>query len=100
DEGGRYRLTGKQLADRIDPIPQVIRGLEVGAVSERVVTDLGVHYFRLEEKVEGKKLTFKEAQMKIRSRIVRERRRQQEARFEKELRESADISIFIPGVTY
>ena len=73
-----------------------VRGLEPGEVSGRVQSEQGSwHFFYLEKRVPGKMLTFEEAQIEIRKRIVKERELQQERRFEKELREKAYIRTFL-----
>jgi parvulin-like peptidyl-prolyl isomerase len=94
-DGGLYARTDRLLSDFIEPIPGVVRGLEPGEVSERVRSDRGWHFFYLEKRVPGKMLTFEEAQIEIRKRIVEERKLQQERRFEKELREKAYIRTFL-----
>lgn len=94
-EGGLYALTDLELDSYHPPLPEVVRGLEPGQVSERVVSATAVHVIRLESREAGKVLGFDEAQEKIRERIILERRLLQQQNFEKSLRQKAHIEEFL-----
>ncbi|MEM7260858.1 MAG: peptidylprolyl isomerase [Planctomycetota bacterium] len=84
-----WEVTDGELDQMLDPIPRVVRELEVGAVSPPLEFPTAVRYIRLEEKKPGRALAFdtQEAQEMIANRINNERRRKQAARFIEELRE-------------
>ena len=50
--------------------------------------------------IHGQSYGAPEVQAQIRARISWQRRREQQARFERDLRVNADIRIFLPGVAY
>ncbi|MFN0060094.1 MAG: SurA N-terminal domain-containing protein [Planctomycetota bacterium] len=89
------KIGDKSLDDFLSPIPEVIRGLEVGQVSARVEFPVNVYYYKLEARVPGQKIQFEQAQERIRSEISRARRSHQFERFYKQLLEQADVRVFL-----
>ncbi|MGE3164893.1 MAG: peptidyl-prolyl cis-trans isomerase [Planctomycetota bacterium] len=90
-DGGLYDLADEELDSYQLPIPTVVRGLEPGQVSPRVISPGAVHYILLESRTPRKQLAFEEAQERIQERILQERRSLQQQAFERELREHASI---------
>lgn len=95
DIGGFYERTDKQVNDWPGGLPKAIRGLKPGETSGKIANSQGVHYIHMEDRVEGEKLSFADAQDQIRKRIAQERRRMQLERFWNELKRKAIIEIFL-----
>lgn len=96
-DDGLYELADEELDSYQKPIPAVVRGLEPGQVSPRVVSPGAIHYILLESRTPRKQLAFPEAQEQIQERILQERRSLQQRAFERDLRENANVERLIEG---
>lgn len=95
-EGGRYELTEKQLSSWYPPIPETLRALPVGSISEPLRAASRVHIVQMLEHRPGRRLEFADCQLQIRQRLRSLREEIQRERFEQDLRESAEVRIFLP----
>ena len=98
DQGGLYQLKESQLEDRFPPVPEVVRALQVGQVSEWFTCRGYSHKILLEERIPGGPLNFEDAQGKIRMILREEIREQKRVKFERDLWKKAQVELFIPGV--
>ncbi|OUU23662.1 MAG: hypothetical protein CBC13_05045 [Planctomycetia bacterium TMED53] len=97
-DGGLYEMKDSQLDDRFPPVPEVVRGLSVGQISDWFVCRGYSHKILLEEKIPGGPLNFSEAQGQIRL-ILREKLiEKKRKKFERDLWKKAKIEVFLPGV--
>ncbi len=98
DQGGLYQLKQSQLEDRFPPVPEVVKGLEVGECSEWFQCRGYAHKILLEERIPGGPLNFAEAQGRIRMTLRNQLQEKKRIRFERELWKKAQVELFIPGV--
>jgi parvulin-like peptidyl-prolyl isomerase len=98
DQGGLYQLKQSQLEDRFPPVPEVVKGLEVGEYSEWFPCRGYAHKILLEERIPGGPLNFADAQGQIRAILRDQLRAEKQVRFERELWKKAQVELFIPGV--
>ena len=98
DQGGLYQLKESQLEDRFPPVPEVVRGLQVGQMSEWFNCRGYSHKILLEERIPGGPLSFENAQGQIRAILRQEIREKKRVKFERELWKKAQVELFIPGV--
>jgi len=97
DAAGRlWRKSFEELKSWHSPIPEVLRKLKKGQVSEGILTVRGLQYFYVEDVVEGKPRTFSEAQEDIRKKIREAREQSQLDDFMKQLRKKTYTRNFLP----
>jgi parvulin-like peptidyl-prolyl isomerase len=94
-EGGRYELSDKQLSSWYPPIPETLRSLPVGAISPPLRAASRIHIVQMLEHRPGRRLAFEESQQEIRQRLRRDREEVQREQFEEDLRQSAEVRIFL-----
>lgn len=92
--------TETELKDYIDPLPDVVRSLDVGLVSPPINLGTTITYLQVTSRTPGKPLEFDtpEAQQQIERIIQRERRERRTQQYENELREKAQITRFNLGL--
>jgi len=96
-EGGRYELTDKQLSSWYPPIPETLRSLPLGAISPPLRAASRIHIVQMLEHRPGRRLAFAECQLQIRQRLRNEREEVQRECFEEDLRQSAEVRVFLPA---
>lgn len=94
--GHLFRKSFEDLSAWHYPIPDVLRTLKVGQVSEPVRTVAGIHFFYVEDLVPGEPKPFAEAQETIRNRLRVERENAAIREFIAELRRKSFCRVFLP----
>ena len=78
-----WEITDSELDQMLDPLPKLIRELQVGDITPRLDFPAAVRYVKLESKTLGRALPFdsQEAQVMIRNAISQDRRERQVDRY-------------------
>ena len=97
EEGGLYELTDESLSAWWPPVPDRVRALPIGAMSEPLRAASRIHIIEIVDHRVGRRKEFSECQAEIRSKLREQREMLQRERFEKELRRTAEIRRFIPS---
>src|SRR2546425_1803663 len=101
DPGSAGRLIKKsfeELKDYSAPIRETLRRLKKGEVSGRVLTESGVHWYQVEDVVEGKPKTYAEVQPEIEERIREEYNQAELDAFLTKLRKKKRIVTNLPSL--
>ncbi len=97
DQAGRVRTYSfEELTSWHDPLPQELRRMKRGEVSGRIVSPVGIHFFKVEDVISGAPEPFSEAHPKIQTLLVSERRRIVREKFLAEERRKTRVEIFLP----
>jgi parvulin-like peptidyl-prolyl isomerase len=99
DPGSAGRLIKKsfeELKDYSAPIRETLRRMKKGEVSDRVVTESGIHWYQVEDVVEGKPKTYAEVQPEIEERIREEYNQAELDSFLAKLHKKKRIQRFLP----
>ncbi len=89
-------LTADELESSRPKIRDELKKLRKGETSQRVLTGVGVHYFKVEDVVTGDPQSFDDVQVAIRGDLLDQRRVLARRAFLEEQRRKTRIDIFLP----
>jgi parvulin-like peptidyl-prolyl isomerase len=96
--GRLWRVKYEDLKSWHTPIPDVLRKMKPGGVSDAVLTVRGLNYFYVEDVVDGEPKAFKEVQEEITRRIRRARENAEIELFLKELHKKMRVEKLLPVI--
>ena len=97
DRGAIITKTFAEIQHWEYPLPQALRSLEKGEVSDPIITRRAIHYFQIIDRVEGRPKPYEEAQQDIERKVLIARRLRQHKQLVDRLREKTVIRVFLPG---
>lgn len=89
--GGYWELDQKGLEAWYPPIPRQVAVMVDDTVSPPMRSSIGVHFIKLEKRVDGEVLSFEKAQELIQTEIKKQRMQMQEQRYKEDLLRKARI---------
>ncbi|MGE4620455.1 MAG: SurA N-terminal domain-containing protein [Planctomycetota bacterium] len=96
--GGLYDMSETDLDARFSPVPEVVRSLKVGEISDWFQCRGYSHKIQLLDRVAGGPLDFSKAQNQIRQIIVQKLEMEKQLEFQQSIWRDTSIEILIPGI--